>query len=253
MRILKSTIRRILPGTAVLAYRQYRQQRLSRRNKRLSTEQVFTDVYLKNRWGGRPGEFFSGNGSHEETVVAPYVAMMAARLRELDAASRTVVDLGCGDFSVGRRLAPLCGQYVGVDIVQPLIARNQAAFGGPRVCFRHANIVADAIPAGDICLVRQVLQHLANDQIAAVLPKLAQFRWTFVTEHLPSPGRLEAANIDKVHGDAIRISRGSGVFLDQPPFNLPAASYRPILDVAGISPVDGSDGGIIRTYLLSNP
>ena len=65
MRILKATIRRILPDTAVLAYRDYRQRRLSRRNERLTTEQVFTDVYLKNRWGGRPGEFFSGDGSHE--------------------------------------------------------------------------------------------------------------------------------------------------------------------------------------------
>ena len=32
------------------------------------------------------------------------------------------VDLGCGDFRVGRRIAPLAGRYVGCDVVGSLIA-----------------------------------------------------------------------------------------------------------------------------------
>jgi hypothetical protein len=120
------------------------------------------------------------------------------------------------------------------------------------VSFRHANIVEDPLPEGDICFVRQVLQHLSNDQIAAVLPKLIKFRWSFITEHHPSPGRLLRSNEDKPHGDNIRISRGSGVFLEERPFGIPAAKYRLLLEVPGILPIRGTDPGVIRTYLLTS-
>jgi hypothetical protein len=250
MSLLRSAVRRILPSDIVAAYDGYRRAKLSRRNQRLTTEEVFTDIYLNSRWGGQPGAFCSGDGSHEMAIVSPYVAKITAELDRIGARSMTAIDLGCGDYSVGRQLSPSCGRYIGVDIVKALIAHNQAAFSGLNVSFRHANIIEDALPDGDICFVRQVLQHLSNDQIAAVVPKLNKFRWCFVTEHHPSPGRLLRPNDDKPHGDTIRISRGSGVFLDEPPFNIPAARYRLLLEVPGILRIDGEDGGMIRTYVL---
>jgi Methyltransferase domain len=252
MGFIKSTIRRVLPGQVTRAYHEYRQHRLSRRNQRMTTEEVFTGIYTNNRWGGRPGTFNSGSGSHEDAIVSPYIAKILSELDRMGAASMTAVDLGCGDYSVGRRLAAACARYIGVDIVRPLIAHNQAAFGAPTVSFQHANIVEDAIPDGDICFVRQVLQHLSNDQIAAIMPKLAKFRCCFVTEHHPSSERLLLPNVDKTQGDNIRVSRGSGVFLDQPPFKIAPACYRLLLEVPGIEVIDGADPGVIRTYLLTN-
>jgi hypothetical protein len=248
---VKSAIRRVLPARLVLAYRDYQQRQLIRRNQRRTTEQVFTDIYVNNRWGGRSGTFCSGTGSHEIASVSPYISKVTAELDRIGAASMTVIDLGCGDYSVGRQLSPACGQYIGVDIVKPLIVHNQTTYGDPRVSFRHANIVENPLPNGDICFVRQVLQHLSNDQIAAVLPKLNQFRWCFITEHHPSPGRLRQPNQDKPHGGDIRVSRGSGVFLDQPPFNIPADRYRLLLEAPGTSPIGDSDPGVIRTYVLT--
>jgi hypothetical protein len=250
MSLLRSTIRRMLPRNIVSAYDGYRRANLSRRNQRLTTEQVFTDIYSNNRWGGRSGTFCSGDGSHDSAIVAPYVAKITAELDRIGAASMTVIDLGCGDYSVGRQLSPSCGRYIGVDIVKALIAHNQTAFGSHNVSFRHANIIEDTLPDGDICFLRQILQHLSNDQIAAVVSKLDKFRWCFVTEHHPSPGRLLRPNDDKPHGDSIRISQGSGVFLDEPPFNIPAARYRLLFEVPGILPIDGADAGVIRTYVL---
>ena len=251
MSFVKSAIRRVLPKNLVSAYAGYRQYTLTRRNQRMTTEEVFSSIYSNNRWGGAPGTFCSGDGSHETSIVAPYVETVTAELDRIGGTSMTVVDLGCGDYSVGRQLSSSCGRYIGVDIVKPLVAHNQATFGGSNVSFQHANIVEDPLPDGDICFVRQVLQHLSNDQIIAVLPKLAKFRWCFITEHHPSPGRLQQPNKDKAHGDNIRISSGSGVFLDEPPFSIPAASYRLLLEVPGILPIDDTDSGVIRTYLLS--
>jgi hypothetical protein len=163
----------------------------------------------------------------------------------------TVVDLGCGDYSVGQQLVSHCARYVGVDIVRPLVEYNQATYGSEHVSFKHANIVADELPSGDICLLRQVLQHLSNDQILAVLPKLNRFRWTFISEHQASPSRLRTANIDKPHGGGIRAGFGSGVFLDRPPFNIPSDRLRVLLEVPGTALQGGVDPGVIRTYVLA--
>jgi hypothetical protein len=216
----------------------------------MSVEEVFTDIYSNNRWGGLPGSFCSGTGSHEASIVSPYVAQVRQELHRLGAASMTVVDLGCGDFSVGRLLASACGRYVGVDIVKPLIEYNLDTYGTPQITFRHADMIADELPDGDICMVRQVLQHLSNAEIIAVLPKLFKYRWCFVTEHHPSPGRLVHPNSDKPHGGDIRVTRGSGVYLDLPPFSVPTNRHRLLLEVPGAG-LDGStDPGVIRTFIL---
>jgi hypothetical protein len=245
---LKSAVRELLPSSVLAAYRRYKQARVERRR---STEEVFTRIYVHNRWGGAPGSFCSGSGSHETAIVAPYVTAMREELERIGASSMTVVDLGCGDFSIGQQLASACGRYLGVDIVRPLIEHNRSTFGTDQIAFQYANIVEDELPAGDICFVRQVLQHLSNAQILAVLPKLAKYRWCFITEHQPSPARLRCANLDKPHGEDIRVYRGSGVFLEQPPFNVPPRCYRLLLEVPGQMP-ENVDPGVIRTFLLDN-
>jgi hypothetical protein len=250
----RSMVRGLLPAAVVAVYHRYLESKRNHINRRLSTEEVFTDIYSNNRWGGSSGTFFSGSGSHDATVVSPYIAALTRELDRLGGAAMTLVDLGCGDFSVGRQLAASCGRYVGVDIVKPLVDHNRATYGSSAISFLHANIVEDDMPPGDICLIRQVFQHLSNDQIMAALPKLDKYRWCFITEHQPSPSRLRLPNLDKPHGGNIRASQGSGVFLDQAPFNVPKDRYRLLLEVPGTSLPGGMDPGVIRTFVLEgNP
>jgi hypothetical protein len=252
MEHLKSAVRELLPSSVLAAYRRYKQAVCDQLERHLSTEEVFTRIYLGNRWGGRPGTFCSGSGSHDATIVAPYIAVIRGELQRLGAASLTAVDLGCGDFSVGCELASQCGQYIGIDIVKPLIDYNSSHFGSERIRFQYVNIIEDELPAGDVCFVRQVFQHLSNRQISAVLRKLASYRWCFITEHHPSPDRLRRVNLDKPHGEHIRVYRGSGVFLELPPFNVPKERYRMLLEVPGRMP-ENVDPGVIRTFLLERP
>jgi hypothetical protein len=250
MRGLRSVIRDVIPGPLLSAYRKYRLSKSARRDERMSAEEVFTDIYSNNRWGGSPGSFCSGSGSREPSIVSPYIARLRSELDLLGGTSLTVVDLGCGDFSVGRQLASACGQYIGVDIVKPLIDHNLNTYSTPQITFRRANMIVDELPDGDVCVVRQVLQHLSNGEILTVLPKLFKYRWCFITEHHPSPGRLIQPNADKPHGGDIRVTRGSGVFLDQPPFSVPASRYRLLLEVPGAGLDEHIDPGIIRTFIL---
>jgi hypothetical protein len=69
-----------------------------------------------------------------------------------------------------------------------------------------------------------VLQHLSNDDIRKVLPKLRQFGATYISEGQPTT--IEGPiNPDKPAGSRVRFDwrtgRGRGLELDKPPFGLP--------------------------------
>jgi SAM-dependent methyltransferase len=188
--------------------------------KRLSVSEAFSDIYRTRAWGSledRP--FCSGDGSVREEAVGPYCAMV----RDFIAANniRRVVDLGCGDFAVGSRLIGPAVHYVGIDVVPDLIRYNQECFGAPGIEFRCINIIDDPLPPGDLCLVRQVLQHLSNAQILKTLESLRRYRHVIATEHV-YVGAGVRRNRDKPQGPGTRIPRRSGVFLESSPFNCPA-------------------------------
>ena len=111
-------------------------------------------------------------------------------------------------------------RYVGVDVVRPLIDRNNQLFGTRDISFECLDIAKDDLPNGKLCLIRQVFQHLSNANIKAVLPKLEKYKFVLVTEHFPSDTELEIINKDIPSGSDTRVRWKSGVYLDRPPFNV---------------------------------
>jgi hypothetical protein len=199
---------------------------LTRFYKKLSVKDAFAETYKSRLWGTREGaEFFSGEGSSREDLVNPYCAEVEKFIHSHQI--QNLVDLGCGDFNVGSRLRTHVQTYTGVDVVPELIEYNQKQFGEKDVAFRCLNIIDEDLPEGELCLIRQVLQHLSNAQIELVLPKLARYGFVIVTEHVyEGPGFKP--NLDKPQGPGTRIPRQSGVYLDAPPFNKKATLLRVI-------------------------
>ena len=108
--------------------------------------------------------------------------------------------------------------YVACDIVPELINFNRLKYKALNVEFRALDIIADKLPSGKIVFIRQVLQHLSNDQINILIPKLkATYEYIILTEHLPSLDYFEH-NLDKPTGPDIRASIKSGIVLTSPPF-----------------------------------
>lgn len=214
---------------------------------RLSLQETFSRIYRDKLWGeDLSSPWFSGSGSIGGAREA-YQEFVRCFIKQRGITS--VVDLGCGDFRIGAPIARLVNRYVGVDIVPDLIDYLQARFGSSTTEFRCLDIVNDDLPEGELCLVRQVLQHLSNGEIKAVLPKLARYKYVLITEHYPAPGRLVLPNRDKPHGPDIRVADDSAVFLDQPPFGL---SVREVLRVEADS-FQVTAGETIRTLLMSRP
>ena len=187
---------------------------------------AFQKVYRRKLWGREAGsKYFSGVGSRGEAMeiyVDRMSALLLAHAQELGRPLR-IVDLGCGDFEVARALLQrLPGfTYVGCDIVPELVAYNQKNNAGPGITFRQLDIVSDPLPEGDVCLVRQVLQHLSNADISDFLLKV-RFPLVYVTEGHPAV-RVGPFNPDKAVGHEVRFDwntgKGRGVELDKPPFN----------------------------------
>jgi SAM-dependent methyltransferase len=246
---MKTLVRKFIPPALLRRYSHFRRIGEQRANRTKSAEQVFTEIYQKNKWGGAPGEFDSGSGTSNREIVAAYIAMIGERARSEPFLGRTFVDLGCGDFRVGRQLLPLCSRYVGVDVVQPLIARNNEEFGNANTEFVHLNMAERPLPDGHVCFVRQVLQHMSNEEIASVLRKVDKYAWVFITEHYPTDNPSIRPNLDKAHGGDVRVYDNSGVYLTESPFNLPADRIEQVLEVPGDGLSRERDPGVIRTFL----
>jgi hypothetical protein len=243
--LFRNRFSRCLPQTARNLIRKIKIFILRERNRRLSITEAFSLIYEKNVWGGRRGQFYSGSGS-QEIFTAQFIETVNAFIHEKSI--QKIVDLGCGDFSVASRLALGGITYIGVDVVPKLIEFNRQHFGGKDIVFKCLNIIDSPLPAGDLCILRQVLQHLSNSEISVILKKISAYRYVIITEHYPSPEIETIPNIDKPHGSDTRTYDNSAVYLDRPPFNVKDLC---LLFETKASPLV-NEGEVLRTFLIEN-
>ena len=203
----------------------------------LSVAEAFRRIYHTKAWGDNGEPFFSGAGSRGQ-VAELYCDFVIQFIRENQV--RSVVDLGCGDFFVGRRIVEATGIcYTGLDVVPELIEHHKNMVEDPRANFLCVDITRESLPSADLCLIRQVLQHLSNPEIALALMNLRNFPSTLISEDVPV--RPKSFNRNKPHGPDVRSHYGSGVFVDQPPFSMP---------VARLWDLPLTDKSLLRTALI---
>ncbi|ARK09902.1 class I SAM-dependent methyltransferase [Fibrella sp. ES10-3-2-2] len=192
------------------------------RFKKASLEDTFTHIYTNRLWGTSEDEFYSGSGSDKETTH-PYIEAVAEFINSNRITS--LVDIGCGDFRVGNTLlgnlsTPI--KYTGLDIVESLVLHNRKKYGTASITFQCVNAVDQDLPKAEACTIREVLQHLSNQEIAVILEKVRKtYKFAIITERQLLRTSSIIPNLDKVHGPHTRIMHNSSVYLDEPPFNLP--------------------------------
>lgn len=173
-------------------------------------ERVFEEIWSTGYWArATPGGSRSGPGSSPE-VAAPMAAELAALLARRRI--RRLVDIPCGDFGWMSRL-PLDGlDYVGGDIVAPLVEENRKRYARDGVRFVHLDLRHDPLPDGDLLLVRDLLVHFSFRDARLALDNLRRsgIPW-LLTSTFPDHPR----NVDIVTGDWRPLN------LELPPFSLP--------------------------------
>jgi hypothetical protein len=173
----------------------------------MATEEVFTDIFHRNYWGGLRSRSGSGSDAFQAQVL---VRALPALLRELGVT--TLLDIPCGDFEWMRAIDLGAVSYVGADIVPELVARNRAAHSGPGREFRHLDLLRDALPRVGLILCRDCLVHFS---LADIHRALANIRASGSRYVLTTTFTSRRANPDIVTGQWRPIN------LQAPPFSLP--------------------------------
>lgn len=166
---------------------------------------VFDRIYERNAWHGRESLSGPGSGTASTTRLVPELLSLVART-----GARSVLDAACGD---GFWMPDLPG-YIGIDLVPAAVERARARH--PDRDLRVADIRRDALPAVDLVILRDALQHLPIADARAALANIARSgsRWLLASTY------EGGANVDVTDGGDWCPDLGES------PFDLPAPVAR---------------------------
>lgn len=196
------------------------------RMPRWAHRRVFTNIFRRNAWGNE--ESVSGPGSTRARGDS-FSGDVADLLRTLGV--RSLLDAPCGDFNWMDRVADGVESYVGVDIVEELIARNQRLHAAERRTFLCRDFTRDPLPPADVILCRDALVHFSFADIRAALRNFRRSgaRWLLTTTFIAHE-----------RNDDIWTGGWRMLNLERPPFRFPPPAA--LIDERRPMP-DGRDSG----------
>lgn len=179
-----------------------------------SRQQNFTAIYDQKIWThGDESAPLSGHGSSLQATERLRQALPNV-LRRIGA--ETLLDLGCGDFTWMQHIDLPCN-YIGIDIVESVIANNNNDFQSEGRSFIVADFVEEIPVKADVVLSREVLFHLSfNDSLRGLRNALDSGCSFF----LLTSDASAAFNADIQSGDFRSLN------LEKRPFRLPTPQLR---------------------------
>lgn len=124
----------------------------------------FTEVYDKNLFAGRKSR--SGEGSdHVQTEIIRREIPKVIK----DYNIKTFLDAPCGDWYWMSQTNLGVEKYVGVDIVNSMIEKNQEIYGNSSTSFKSINLTTDPLPSCDLIFSRDCLVHLSYEDALNIL------------------------------------------------------------------------------------
>jgi len=183
--------------------------------KETSLESKFTQIYTQRLWTG--SESVSGFGSGLEYTKNLRINLQLI-IEKFEIS--TILDLACGDCNwIKSFFRNHEVEYLGCDIVKPLIEKNRELYGNDLVKFEVMNVVKDELPSAELVICRDLLFHLPNREILKVLSNICrtESRYLLLTSHIDD-ARDPFSNVDIEAGDFRRLD------LFREPFCLPRSS-----------------------------
>jgi SAM-dependent methyltransferase len=142
---------------------------------------TFNRIYAEGVWGRDvSGKGTSGTGSTLE-ITREYRAYIEDFMKKQGV--RSVVDAGCGDWTFSSAINWGEASYLGVDIASHVIAAVRSKHEKGRITFRVGDIT-DELPAADLLISKDVLQHLSNDLVQKFIRnnlRKGKYKWAILT------------------------------------------------------------------------
>ena len=154
----------------------------------MSHEEIFTSIYTRCYWGSNQDKKYkgsSGQGSALNYNKNTYIPFLREFIKDKNI--QTVVDLGCGDFRCGPSLYyDLDIIYHGYDAYKSLIDKHLEEDLSPKYNFYHLDFFGkkEEIIPGDLCILKDVLQHWSTSDINIFLEYLIRtkkFKYILIT------------------------------------------------------------------------
>lgn len=169
-----STLVKRIPAIRHL-YQTYSKLATASRLKSMKTEQIFTEIYKHNGFGGK--DSISGPGSdYRETEEIRNALPRLIKEYHLS----TIMDIPCGDFHWMRRVELSDITYTGADIVEELIQINESLYRRERMHFRKLDILIDVLPQSDLILCRDCLVHFSNTDVKHALDNICESKSNYL-------------------------------------------------------------------------
>lgn len=158
----------------------------------MHNETTFTEIFKRNLWGN--GESVSGPGS-----TFQYTANLRKELPALIKAFsiKSIFDAPCGDLNWMKHLLDdLDADYIGGDIVPPLIQSHRENYTRKNTSFIQIDLTREKFPQTDLMICRDCLFHLSFQDTLRVLQNFvdSNTKYLLTTTHKKS-NRVRNADI----------------------------------------------------------
>lgn len=143
-------------------------------------EQIFINVYESKLWGNNNIAEYngsSGEGSKLKYNKETYVPFLKKFINDNNI--KNIVDLGCGDFICGKIIYDdLDILYTGYDTYKKVVDYNSKHNSLPKYSFIHLDFCnnKENIISGDLCILKDVIQHWSLDNIYTFLDYLVEHK-----------------------------------------------------------------------------
>jgi len=142
---------------------------------------TFNRIYREGIWGrDAAGKGVSGTGSTLE-ITREYRAYLEEFIKTHGVTS--IVDAGCGDWNFSSAIDWGGASYLGVDIASDVIHANRTKYEKGKVTFQVGD-VTEELPAADLLISKDVLQHLSNELVHTFIRnnlKQRKYKWAILT------------------------------------------------------------------------
>ncbi len=140
-----------------------------------STEKIFNEITENNVWV--ENESVSGIGS--SLIQAAEIIKKLPGIFE-NFQIKSLFDVPCGDFNWFQKIDLSKMRYLGGDIVQDLIERNDKKIKKNNINFIHFNLLEDEFDAFDMIFCRDCLVHLSFKDIFKAITNIKKNNSTYL-------------------------------------------------------------------------
>ena len=163
-----------LPGMGFLRRRIQRRQ-WQQTLASSSTSEVFAEIYRRNKWGSE--QSVSGSGS-ELIQTRRLIELLPMLFEQFQV--RSLLDVPSGDFNWMSHVDLDGIDYLGGDIVDDIVERNQSHHQRPGVRFQRIDLLSDSLPRADLVLCRDCLVHFSSQDVRRALGNIFRSGATYL-------------------------------------------------------------------------